>query len=417
MIAATAHLVAFLGAILFGCAILLAVQILSGGAREQRDSVQQALHVAGWILILAGGSAVLLIAGWIPAVVAAVVLPAVVDRRRRAQRYALLSALVVAFERRIGVIPILLACASERRGYVSRRAMDLAARLQAGWALPDAVDATGGLFPPDIRLAIRMGHGSGRLAQVLRELVDRADNSDAIDAQVAGKATYLLIVLQFLLMISVFLMLKIVPALQRIFEEFGVELPRLTILMVNVAHFAAAYWFLVLALWVPLMLAACHASLRYMGVVQRDLPGITWLRRRLHAAALLDTLATFTRADRPITEGIAALAQSYPVASIRTRLARAVGDLAGGADWCASLARRRLISDFDRGVLEAAQRVGNLPWAMAEMAEGNRRRHTTRAIAMIQTAFVAILLCYGLFVFLLFVGNFMPLVKLITVLT
>ncbi|MDI9443344.1 MAG: hypothetical protein QM844_04165, partial [Planctomycetota bacterium] len=153
MIAATAHLVAFLGAILFGCAILLAVQILSGGAREQRDSVQQALHVAGWILILAGGSAVLLIAGWIPAVVAAVVLPAVVDRRRRAQRYALLSALVVAFERRIGVIPILLACASERRGYVSRRAMDLAARLQAGWALPDAVDATGGLFPPDIRLA------------------------------------------------------------------------------------------------------------------------------------------------------------------------------------------------------------------------------------------------------------------------
>ncbi len=36
---------------------------------------------------------------------------------------------------------------------------------------------------------------------------------------------------------------------------------------------------------------------------------------------------------------------------------------------------------------------------------------------MIQSAFVAILLCYGLFVFLLFVGNFMPLIKLITVLT
>jgi type II secretory pathway component PulF len=417
LIAAAAHLVAFLGAILFGCAILLAVQVLSGGARERRDSLQQALQVAGWVLILAGGLAVLLIAGLIPAGVAVVVLPAVVHRRRRAQRYALLSAMVVGFERRIGVIPILLAFASERRGYVSRRAMDLAARLQAGWALPDAVDATGGLFAPDIRLAIRMGYGSGRLAQVLRELVDRADNSDAIDAQVAGKATYLVIVLQFLLMIGVFLMLKIVPALQRIFEEFGVELPGLTILMVKVAHFATAYWFLALALWVPLTLAACHGILRYMGAIERDLPGTTWLRRRMHAAALLDTLAVFTRADRPIADGIAALAQWYPVASIRMRLARAHGDVLGGADWCASLARRRLISDFDRGVLEAAQRVGNLPWAMAEMAEGNRRRHTTRAVAMIQSAFVAILLCYGLFVFLLFVGNFMPLVKLITVLT
>ena len=81
MIAATAHLVAFLGAILFGCAILLAVQILSGGAREQRDSVQQALHVAGWILILAGGSAVLLVPAG-----SAVVLPSSCRRSLIARR-------------------------------------------------------------------------------------------------------------------------------------------------------------------------------------------------------------------------------------------------------------------------------------------------------------------------------------------
>ncbi len=416
MIAATVHLVAFLGAILFGCAILLAVQILSGGVRERRDFLQQALQVAGWVLILAGGLAVLLIAGLIPAGVAVIVLPAVVHRRRRAQRYALLSAMVVGFERRIGVIPILLAFASERRGYVSRRAMDLAARLQAGWALPDAVDATGGLFaghPACHSHGIRFRTprpGAPRTGRPGRQ--QRRNRRPG-----RRQGSYLLIVLQFLLMIGVFLMLKIVPALQRIFEDFGVELPGLTILMVKVAHFATAYWFLALAPAGFLTLAACHGILRYVGAIERDLPGTTWLRRRVHAAALLDTLAVFTRADRPIAEGIAALAQWYPVASIRMRLARAHGDVLGGADWCASLARRRLISDFDRGVLEAAQRVGNLPWAMAEMAEGNRRRHTTRAVAMIQSAFVAILLCYGLFVFLLFVGNFMPLVKLITVLT
>ena len=131
--------------------------------------------------------AILLAAGVIPAVVALIVLPAVVHRRRRAQRYALMAAMAVAVQRQIPMIPVLLAFSTERRGYVARKAMDLAARLQAGWALPDAVDSVRGLFPPQIRLAIRMGHDSGNLAAVLRDVSDESDATDAVEAQITGK--------------------------------------------------------------------------------------------------------------------------------------------------------------------------------------------------------------------------------------
>jgi general secretion pathway protein F len=410
--AALPHVVGFLGAILFGCAILLAVRILAGEG-ESADVLHQTLRRVAWQLIVAGVMAVLLAAGIIPAIVALIVLPAVVHRRRRAQRYALLAAMGVAVERRIPLIPVLLAFATERRGFVARRAMELAARLQAGWSLPDAVDSSRGLFPPRVRLVIRMGHDSGNLGSAIHDVVDRSDTNDALEAQITGKIVYLAIVTLFLLAATIFVMMMIIPSMQRIFDEFGVDLPALTILLVQVSYAFKNFWFLAIPLVAVALAVGLHSTLRYMGVVEHDMIGTTWLRRRLHAAAILDTLGMFAKAERPIVEALSDLAQWYPTNSIRRRLVRALDDIRAGREWCDALAGRRLISRADRGLLRAAQRVGNLAWAFAEAAESNRRRFATRANAFTQSAFVVALLGYGVLVMFFFIGNFLPIIKLI----
>lgn len=411
--AALPHVVAFLGAILFGCAILLAVRILAGEG-ENADVLHQTLRRVAWQLIIAGVMAVLLAAGIIPAIVALIVLPAVVHRRRRAQRYALLAAMGVAVERQIPLIPVLLAFATERRGFVARRAMELAARLQAGWSLPDAIDSLHGLFPPRVRLVIRMGQDSGNLGNAIHDLVDRSDTSDALEAQITGKIIYLAVVTFVLLGTTVFIMMKIIPAMQRIFDEFNATLPSLTILLVQVSYAVVNFWFLAIPFAALAFAVGLHSTLRYMGVVEHDMPGTTWLRRRLHAATILETLAMFAKAERPLVEAISDLAQWYPTASIRRRLVRALSDMQAGHEWCDALAERRLISNTDRGLLRAAQRVENVPWALREAAESNRRRFATRATAFIQSSFVAALLAYGVLVMFFFVGNFLPIIKLIS---
>jgi type II secretory pathway component PulF len=145
--------------------------------------------------------------------------------------------------------------------------------------------------------------------------------------------------------------------------------------------------------------------------------GLTWFRRRLHTAAILETVAMFVDAKRPITETLAGLAHWYPTRGIRHRLSRAQDDIQRGREWCEALAIRRLISASDRGVLVAAQRVGNLAWASSELADSNRRRYVTRATAIIQSAFVVILLGYGMLVAFFFIANFLPLIRLISSMT
>ena len=72
-----------------------------------------------------------------------------------------------------------------------------------------------------------------------------------------------------------------------------------------------------------------------------------------------------------------------------------------------------MIRRADLAVLQAAQRVGNLPWAMQEMADSARRRFIYRLQAIVQAVFPAVVICFGLMVMFIVVALFLPLVTLI----
>ena len=88
-----------------------------------------------------------------------------------------------------------------------------------------------------------------------------------------------------------------------------------------------------------------------------------------------------------------------------------------GADWIESLWRHRLIRATDAEVLASAAAVGNLGWALLELAETAERRLATRFQMVIQTLFPLVVVMLGMAVFVLAMAYFVPLVQLITELT
>ena len=61
--------------------------------------------------------------------------------------------------------------------------------------------------------------------------------------------------------------------------------------------------------------------------------------------------------------------------------------------------------------------MGNLPWALHEMADSNRRRFIYRVQAVAQTAFPPVVIVFGLIVMFIVVALFEPLVVLIQKMT
>ena len=102
------------------------------------------------------------------------------------------------------------------------------------------------------------------------------------------------------------------------------------------------------------------------------------------------------------------LAESYPKRAVRRQLHQAAAEVDSGGDWCEGLFHHGLIGRADRAILQAAQRLGNLPWALREMADSNRRRLAYRVQALSQMCFPLAVFVYGAIVGLIAVAVFRP---------
>ncbi len=354
----------------------------------------------------------------IPLSIVAVVAGMVGTRRRSAQQQEFLSMLTLAAERGMPLPPVLMSFAAEHRGSLRVEALSMVDRLLAGWSLPDAADGCRSLITPEAKMAIRLGHETQSLPTSLRGMLDVDETDEPVWAAIQGKVIYIVFVGMFALLIGVFLMWSIAPQFQAIFEDFDLELPFVTRFLFDFASACLEYWPLTLLLLAAMYLMLLYAgSLCHLGSIRRDMPGIRRLKRRLHTAAILQSLALVAESGRPLLDGLKTLARTYPQRRMQKRLREVLRDVNGGADWLDSLAERRLIRPSDKAVLAAAQRLGNLPWAMREMADTNRRRLAFLAQNWIQLTFAGVICLYGGVVALVVIGFFLPLIVLIQNLT
>ena len=255
-----------------------------------------------------------------------------------------------------------------------------------------------------------MGEATGDLPSALKQLEASDDVRTPAQHTLVGNAFYLAWPILFLPLIGSFLVVAILPALIRIFDDFGIELPVVTVLLAKVVLSPLGMFAAVVVL-IAVAVAAVYVILCYAGIV--PFPAIG-LGRRFERSRLLRGLSLAVGARQPLGATLAALARSYPNRSISRRLEVCGQEVAGGGNWISSLTKHRLIGRREAAVAESAQRVGNLPWALGELADSNERRLIYQLEAALNIASPLILLMWGGVIFFFAVAFFMPLVKLIS---
>jgi type IV pilus assembly protein PilC len=247
----------------------------------------------------------------------------------------------------------------------------------------------------------------------LREAAEARNLLHALWGSLSGKLLYIVAMIMFGVSVLTFMMIKIIPAFEKIFKDFGTPLPSMTLGLMNISRQTLLFWPILALMEVFFFLLFVHSLLKYLGVSVFELPGMGRLLRRKHTAEIMDNLAMAVENRRAIEAALQTLVRSYPTASVRVKLSRVLVDVRAGLPWEESLFEHELIRQSDLAVLQAAQRAGNLPWAMREMADSNRRRMAYRLNIAVQTIFPPIVLCFGSMVLFIVVALFMPLVTLI----
>lgn len=410
-----------------GMALLLCVRLLYGRKPSAiPDSALLFLRAAGWVMLLAAILGVLFgtlwdwnsLPSWITTIgmilVIIVVVLMALDRRMRLEHQALLSAIAVAAEKGIPLPEAVLAFADEMNSASARRALWLVRALQQGVPLDQALSYAWIKCSTAARTAVRLGITLGALGPALR---NQAETSHELETLVRPMFTRWIYLLQMLLIgegIVTYIMIWIVPVFDGMFQEFGLKLPVMTVLLINAARWTVNYgWPLFFFATMIALVLAGVGIFSYIGWLPRSAPILNRMFRRYDGAIVLRSLSLAIRRGQPLDAALRMMADIYPLGTVRAWLNRVSRAVEGGQDWCEALRRVRLIDRADAVVLRAAQGAGNLPWALEEMAESLLRREVYRWQAWYNIISPIIVLVMGVCVGYICVALFIPLVGLI----
>jgi protein transport protein HofC len=371
--------------------------------------------VALWLAVPLGGVA---IAGGVLIMFAMAVGAGFVWARTRTSRQdSLLWILAIAAERGMPLAPAVAAFADQFRGSTRRRVLNLVAHLNAGSLLPEALEQTPKALSLDAVLMAWSGQLTGLMSKALRLAGSARAAQLSMWLMVATRVAYVLGLLLAFQGVVGFVVYFIIPKFEAIFKDFNIGLPVATIYVIEASHFIIKYSPISLSLVLGEALCLFYIPFSFVGWMNYNVPIFDRLMSRRHTALVLRALSLVIEGNQPIALGLSTLANHYPTWWVRWRLARVERQVQQGADWIEALWRSGIIRSSDAEVLASAASVGNLAWALRELAETSERRMLIRVQAAAQTIFPLVVILMGLVIGFMALAYFLPLVKLIGGLT
>jgi len=129
-------------------------------------------------------------------------------------------------------------------GALKNSLIDVCDEIESGATLSEAMAKSPKAFDRLYVNMIKAGEAGGALEVILQRLADFQERSQSLKRKVKGALVYPITVVTFAVGILVFILLKIVPAFQKIFADFGAELPAMTKLLITASYGVGTYWYL-----------------------------------------------------------------------------------------------------------------------------------------------------------------------------
>lgn len=186
---------------------------------------------------------------------------------------------------------------------------DVVEEIESGSTLSEAMSKVPRVFNRLYVNMIKAGEAGGALEVILQRLADFMERAEALKRKVKGAMIYPCVVISVAVTILTFIMLKIVPVFTKMFEEFGLELPAATKLLVAISEYVVKAWFLIplipVAVWLTIKLIRKfkHGRMGWDMFILK-VPILGMLVEKNIMARTTRTLGTLVASGVPILEGL-----------------------------------------------------------------------------------------------------------------
>jgi type IV pilus assembly protein PilC len=275
----------------------------------------------------------------------------------------------------LAMVQCLQALAEQTTNKIMRDVIhDVCARVESGDSFSEALQKHPKAFSRLYICMVAAGEQGGLLAEILARLATYLENSARLRKKVKSAMMYPTVVTVVAILITIFLLVKVVPVFGEIFTSFNATLPAPTQYLINLSNLVKRYLIL-------FVLAGGAAGYGWSYFIKTPTGRWFWDSRRIRLpifgaiahkiclARFTRTLASLIRSGVPILEVLQIVSQTVGNVVMEKAVKTAASDIERGESISAALAKHPIFPSMIIRMVTAGEQTGKIDNMLERIAD------------------------------------------------
>ena len=251
---------------------------------------------------------------------------------------------------------------------------DCTARVQGGDSFNQALVKHPQVFNRLYISMVKAGETGGLLSEILDRLAGFLEASARLRKKIKSALTYPVAVISIAILITTFLIVKVVPVFADIFKDFGKPLPAPTQLLVDLSDFMRADWYYIIGL-----VAGVFFGLKYFVKTktghelwnrwQLKLPVFGALLKKIAMSRFARTFSQLIRSGVPILETLEIVGGSAGNTVIEHSIKGISADVEKGDNLSVAMSKKTIFPPMMLRMVAAGESTGKIDEMLEKMAD------------------------------------------------
>jgi len=275
----------------------------------------------------------------------------------------------------LAMVQSLQALAEQTTNKVMRDTIrDVCARVEGGDSFSDALQKHPKAFSRLYVCMVAAGEKGGLLAEILARLATYLESTARLRKKVKSAMMYPTVVTIVAILITTFLLVRVVPVFGEIFKSFGAELPAPTLYLIKISYLVKKYLvFFVLgggaAVYGWFYFIRTPVGRHFWDSHRIKLPVFGSLAHKICLARFTRTLASLIRSGVPILEVLQVVSQTVGNVVMEKAVKSCAGDIERGETIANALAKHPVFPAMIVRMVTAGEQTGKIDNMLERIAD------------------------------------------------
>jgi type IV pilus assembly protein PilC len=275
----------------------------------------------------------------------------------------------------IAIVQSLQALAEQTTNKVMRDTIkDVCSRVEAGESFSEALIRHPKAFNKLYVSMVGAGEKGGLLAEILARLATYLENTERLRKKVKTALMYPTVVTIVAIVITVFLLVRVIPTFKEVYSGFNAKLPAPTEVMIGISEIVQHYllYLIVLAgagVWGWLYFIKTKQGREFWDSQRIKLPIFGPIAHKICLARFTRTLASLVRSGVPILEVLQIVSQTVGNTVMEKAVKASALDIERGEGISNALAKHPVFPTMIIRMLSAGEQTGNIDTMLERVAD------------------------------------------------